>query len=171
MYEVANLLNERPVGKIPTDVHDSSYLAPNDMLLGRATSQIPSGPFDESVSLKGRFKFVQSIVKAVWIKWNRYYFPSLLVRKKWHTEHRNVQVGDIVLIQDSNAIRGVWKLGYVVKFFIDDDGHVRKVEVTYKNRQETKGLKYISKSYMTIERAVLRLVGILPVEENDMSKD
>ena len=165
MYEVANLLNERPIGKIPTDVDDGAYLAPNDLILGRATSRIPSGPFDVQASSKRRYQFIQSIVYAFWIKWNRYYFPSLLIRRKWHTEHRNMQVGDVVIIQDSNAIRGVWKLGRVVKSFLGDDGHVRKVEVVYKNRQETKGVAYHSKPYVTVERSVQRLVVVLPVEE------
>ena len=126
LYEVENLLNERPIGKIPKDVDDGSYLPPNDLLLGRATSRIPSGPFDDNVSLKRRYKFIQSIINAVWVKWNRLYFPTLLIRKKWHTDYRNVQVRDIVLIQDSNSVSGCWKLGRVTKTFEDDHQHVRR---------------------------------------------
>ena len=32
--EVANLMNQRPIGRIPSDLDDGSYLCPNDMLLG-----------------------------------------------------------------------------------------------------------------------------------------
>ena len=39
---------------------------------------------------------------------------------------------DIVLIQDSNQIRGQWKLGKVSEVF-PEDGIVRKVHVAYKN--------------------------------------
>ena len=43
--EVANLVNQRPIGRIPSDPDDGSYLCPNDMLLGRASSTVPQGPF------------------------------------------------------------------------------------------------------------------------------
>ena len=35
---------------------------------------------------------------------------SLIVRQKWHVESRNVQAGDIVLVEDLNALRGDWKI-------------------------------------------------------------
>ena len=63
-------------------------------------------------------------------------FLSLPVRQKWHVDKRNMIVGDIV-IQDSNQIRGKWKLARVSKIFPSDDGRVRRVEIEFKNvRQE-----------------------------------
>ena len=49
---------------------------------------------------------------------------------------RNLKKGDIVLIQDSNQIRGQWKLGKVSEVFPGEDGLVRKVHVTYKNPKQ-----------------------------------
>ena len=46
MYEAANLVNERPIGKTNMDIDDGSYLCPNDLLLGRSTSKIQTRPFD-----------------------------------------------------------------------------------------------------------------------------
>ena len=171
LYEVANLLNERPIGKIPKYVDDGSYLSPNDLLLGRATSRIPSGPFDDNVSLKRRYKFIQSIINDVWVKWNRLYFPTLLIRKKWHTDCSNVQVRDIVLIQDSYSVRGCWKLGRVTKIFEDEHQHVKRAEVVYKNQQDIKvASQDKNKPYVMIERAVRKLIVILPIE-NDVNDD
>ena len=45
LYEAANLMNERPIGRHPTSIDDGTYLSPNDLLLGRSTSRVPSGPF------------------------------------------------------------------------------------------------------------------------------
>ena len=56
----------------------------------------------------------------------------LLIRRKWHTEHQNVKVGSIVLIQDSEKVRGKWKLGKVSKCKFSDCNKVRRVEVQYK---------------------------------------
>jgi hypothetical protein len=39
-YEIANLMNERPIGKVSPDPDDGKYLCPNDLLLGRATARI-----------------------------------------------------------------------------------------------------------------------------------
>jgi len=100
MYETANLVSERPIGKMNLDLSDGVYLCPNDLILGRATSRTASGPFDESKCPKKRHDFIQKIVNAFWIKWNPFYFPSLIIRQKWHVQHRNLKEGDIVLIQD-----------------------------------------------------------------------
>ena len=43
LLKIANLLNQRPIGRIPNDPDDGAYLCPNDMLLGRATPEIPQG--------------------------------------------------------------------------------------------------------------------------------
>jgi len=69
-----------------------------------------------------------------WKKWTRDYFPSLLIQQKWHTAHRNLKVGDVVLIQDSNLIRNQWKLGKVSKTFEGPDGKVHKVHVQYRTQ-------------------------------------
>ena len=44
-----------------------------------------------------------------------------------------MKVGDVVLVQDSNTVRGKWKMARVFKTSMDDDGKVRKVIVEYKN--------------------------------------
>ena len=38
LFEVANLINERPIGRHPRSPEDGSYLCPNDLLLGRSTT-------------------------------------------------------------------------------------------------------------------------------------
>ena len=49
MYEAATLVNERPIGKHPTNPEECNYLCPNDILLGRAISRVPGGPFKGSI--------------------------------------------------------------------------------------------------------------------------
>ena len=157
LFEVANLVNERPIGRKPTVPNDSTYLSPNDLILGRSTSRAPSGPFEENCSHIKRFYFVQQLINSFWKKWIQNYFPSLLVQQKWHVEKRNVKVGDVVIIQDVNSIRGKWKLGGVHKAVVDNDGKVHRVKVEYKNTD--------SKEYIVIERSVQRLIVIVPVHD------
>ena len=47
VYEIANLLNERPIGIKPgNDIGLGSYLCSNDLLLGRNNRHVPKGIFD-----------------------------------------------------------------------------------------------------------------------------
>ena len=154
-FESANLVNERPIGIKQSHLQDFSYLCPNDMLLGRCSSISPSGPFDENSSFRKRFSFVQSLVDSYWNKWVRNYFPSLLVQQKWHHGKRNIEVGDVVIIQDKKAPRGSWKLGKVSNTFKGVDEKVRKIEIQYRNEG--------NRDFMTIQRSVQSVVVILPV--------
>ena len=74
-YEIANLLNERPIGRHPREVDDGAYLCPNDLLLGRISRRAPSGPWNRGSSLTRRYEFIQTLVDAFWRKWTRDHFP------------------------------------------------------------------------------------------------
>ena len=56
-------------------------------------------------------------------------FPTLVPRKKWQVERRNVQVNDVVLVADSNTVRGKWSIGRITEVFPGPDGRVRNVKV------------------------------------------
>ena len=159
LYEVANLLNERPIGRHPTALEDGAYLCPNDLLLGRSTNKISGGPFSSASNRYSRYKFVQKIISAFWVKWTRDFFPSLTIWPKWHTSRRSVKVGDIVLIQDSNQIRGNWKMARVTQANPSlRDGFVRNIELQYKNKGST--------NYTTISRPMQRVIVLVPVDED-----
>ncbi|KAK2552171.1 hypothetical protein P5673_026681 [Acropora cervicornis] len=49
-FKVANLINERPVGRHPRSPKDGSYLCPNYPPLGCSTTRVPSGPYKESIN-------------------------------------------------------------------------------------------------------------------------
>ena len=122
LLEIANLLNQRPIGRIPNDPDDGAYLCPNDMLLGRATSEVPQGTFKDTRNPRKRVEFVQRIVDSCWKRWTRDVFPTLVPRKKCHVENRNT-------VADMNAVRGKWAVGRVTKVYPGADGRVRNVTV------------------------------------------
>lgn len=171
-YESSNLVNERPIGRHPTSPDDGTYLCPNDLLLGRATPWVPSGPFRQASNPKHRYEFVQRIVDAFWKKWIRDFFPSLIVQQKWHTARRNVMVGDVVLMQDANQVRGNSRLGIVSRVDPGDDGRVRRVEVQYKNPKPGEAVeKYKGPGYVTVQRAVNSLIVLVPADSKDEYTD
>ncbi|KAK4290852.1 hypothetical protein Pmani_028375 [Petrolisthes manimaculis] len=164
LFEVANLTNERPIGIKPgTDLELGNYLCPNDLLLGRASVKVPSGAWDNTGNSKHRLEFIQKIVTNFWRRWQRDYFPTLIVRQKWHVSKRNVKVGDIVLLQESNAVIGKWKLAQVVLVIPGHDDKVRNVTLRYKIQKPDK--KYNGEPDMLVNRSVHRLVVLLPIEE------
>ncbi|XP_063615645.1 uncharacterized protein LOC134788746 [Penaeus indicus] len=163
-FEIANLMNERPIGLKPgMDLELGTYLCPNDLLLGRASNHAPCGPWKDSFNTKRRLDYIQNVVNTFWRKWQRDYFPTLIVRQKWHTDKRNLQSGDIVLIQDSNTVKGKWKMGQVVKVEKGRDTKVRDVSIRYKVQKP--GKEYKGQSDTIIRRSVHKLVVLLPVEE------
>ena len=129
LLEVTNLVNQRPIGRIPNDPDDGSYICPNDILLGRASSEIPQGPFKGTNNSRHMVEFVQKIIDSFWKRWNRDVFPSLVPRKKWQVEKRNVRSDDIVVVSDPNALRGKWSIGRVLEVHPGPNGRVRNVEV------------------------------------------
>lgn len=70
---------------------------------------------------------------------------------------------DLVLVQDTNMIRGKWKLAQVTETEPGKDGKVRDVTVQYKNIDP--GAKYVGCTGTLVRRSVHRLVVILPIEE------
>ena len=135
--EVQSLCNERPIGLKPNSQTDPAFLSPNSLLLGRCSDRINSGPFQKKEdydkdpdSDRTRYLLVQSITDQFWRVWTKVYFPTLLRRPKWHYEQRNMRVGDVCLLQDSNAMRGEWRMCKVKEVMPDSDGKVRNVVVT-----------------------------------------
>ena len=100
LLEVSNLLNQRPIGKLSQDPDDGKYLCPNDVLVGRATSAVPQGPFRKTNNPRHQFEFCQRIIDSFWRRWSVEVLPHLVPRKKWNRKSRNVSVNDWVIIAD-----------------------------------------------------------------------
>ena len=82
MYEAAQVVNQRPMGTHLESPEDSTYLSPNDLILGRSSCYAPQGPFFERVNSKYRFDYIQGVVGRFWKKWTWEVFPSLVIRPK-----------------------------------------------------------------------------------------
>ena len=116
VLEVANLVNQRPIGGIPNNPDDGINIYSNDAFLRRASSEIPQGPFKGTNNPRHRVEFVQKIIDSFWKRWNRDVFPSLVPRKKWQVEKRNVRPVDTVVVSDPSAFRGKWSIARAWKY-------------------------------------------------------
>ena len=154
-------MNERPIGVKNKNIDDGNFLCPNNLILGRASIRVPSGPFTNNPSFRKRNLFIQKLADAFWKVWLRDYFPCLMIRQKWHIKKRQVCVGDVVIVKDANAIRGDWQIGQVEKVYCGNDQICRKVDVRYKVP--------INKKCSIMRRAVQSIVVLLPTEEDTCS--
>ena len=64
-----------------------------------------------------------------WHRWLREWIPTLSARKKWHREHCDVQVGEIVAVISPDTTRGNWPLGRILEVYPGTDGRVRVAKV------------------------------------------
>ena len=103
---VANIINSRPTGVRVMTEEVYHPITPNNLLLGRAagpTKEPEEDPEDYreggNVDANRILTAQEELCEKWWAKWSEIAFHLLAPRKKWSQEHRNVQVGDIVLLR------------------------------------------------------------------------
>ena len=163
-FEVANIINSRPIGVVSgSDHNDPHPLTPNDLLLGRSSNAVPQGPFDSGKSITKRFRFIQQLIDEWWDAWYRTVLPTLVPAYKWLQRHRCVQVGDVCLIRYGKDKRATYRLGRVSEVKKGVDNLVRKVTLKYKLPG--------AQSFKTVDRPIQGIAVIVPVEEQHNTED
>ena len=131
--EVENILNNRPLTKLPGSPEDLEPLTPNHLLLFRSGEVSLPGIFGEKDTyVRRRWRHIQYVTNLFWKRWVPEYLTSLQERQKWLSPSKNVNVGDIVLVVDNNH-RNSWALGKVLKVYMDKHNLVRVVTVKTKS--------------------------------------
>ena len=140
-YEVANLMNERPMGTMVAPDSEVNILTPNCLLLGRASARNPGGWLPGVGNMNARLQLVSAVADAFWKEWRKLYAPTLIRQSKWHKAYRNFKVDDVVLVSDNNELRGEYRIARVVSVNPGIDGQVRKVQVAYKNYKSNESIR------------------------------
>ena len=76
---------------------------------------------------------MQYVAEQFWKRWLREYLPTLIRRTKWLKEDKNVEIGDLVMLQEDNVKRGSWPLGRIENIYPVSDGVVQIVDVRTKS--------------------------------------
>ena len=85
--------------------------------------------------------------------------------KKWHASSQNLQVGDIVVVADSDSYKGDYHLGRIVEVHPGEDKRVRRVSLAYKNyKVGEKTYEYKGCKDTVVSRSVHRLALLVPME-------
>ena len=166
LFEVANICNKRPLG-LSRPCEDGIYntITPNQLLLGRSHNILPDDTgIADSLLVQARYRLVHHVTKVFWEKWSTEVSPSLVIRQKWHTKDRNLQIGDLVMICESSKVKAKYKMGVVDSVAMNRSGAVRAATIRYSNVEKNpRGDDVVST--VCVSRAVQRLVLVMPVEE------
>ena len=108
LFEVAHLLNSRPLYYASSDPNDSRPLTPNDFLNRPPNPDVPVGDYSKALP-KEHYRYAQRALNLFWDMWKGPYLQSLITRKKWQKPQRNFEVGDVVMEHNPQLPRGQWR--------------------------------------------------------------
>lgn len=123
-------MNSRPLAvEGLNDPHEPLAITPNHLLTQKTNVILaPPGQFSSSdLHTKKQWRQVQFLANQFWDRWRKEYLSQLQKRQKWTTTKQNLQVGDVVLLEDSNHVRGEWRMARVTGTHPGKDGLVRHV--------------------------------------------
>ncbi|MCG8078292.1 MAG: hypothetical protein JAY75_18885, partial [Candidatus Thiodiazotropha taylori] len=124
------LVNSRPLTYQSANPADDVPLTPNHFLHGQIGGQFaPDSCDDTDFNPRKRWRRIQELVSHFWSRWLQEWVPTLNTRRKWYRIHRDVRVGDVMLVVSPDTPRGKWPLGRVLEVYSGKDGHVRVVKI------------------------------------------
>ena len=88
LFEVAGLLNSRPLTYASSDPDDFRPLTPNDFLNCPVSPYSPSGYYSDPLP-KELYRYLQRSTNHLWDFWKTSYLQSIVGRQKWKLERRN----------------------------------------------------------------------------------
>jgi len=111
--EVESMVNSRPLTPTSDDPRNLEALTPNHLLLLRPGLPCPVNEFTAKDAYRRRWTHVQYLADRFSSRWISEYLPTLQLHQKWLEAHRNLRVGDVVIIADENTPKRSWPLGRV----------------------------------------------------------
>jgi hypothetical protein len=86
--EVKSILNSRHLTFLSDDPKDLRPLTPNHLLLGRASADIPHGPYEDTKNSRKRFQYAQTcsceqFLEKIYRRTRTFLIPKLIERSKW----------------------------------------------------------------------------------------
>ena len=130
LSQIESCLNSRPLTPLLDNEDGIEALTPGHFLIGKPIEAIPDPAFSyRSLSLLRRWHLCQALTRHFWQRWSTEYISSLRRYTKWHHPTRNLQVGDVVVLQEDNLIPSKWSLAKITQVHAGKDGLVRVVTI------------------------------------------
>lgn len=163
LCQVEAILNSRPLYAPSDEPSDAPVITPGHFLIGEEFVAPPpiNAPPKSNFSLQRVRDEQQKMIKSFWASWSADYLTSLIPRKKWKKVEKNVEIGQVVLINDNNLPVTQWLIGRILEILPSKDELVRSVIVEVANKND--GSANYTKKTSKLTRAVQKLC-VLPTE-------
>ena len=104
LVDIESVLNSRPLVPLDSSPEDGTeVLTPGHFLVGKALKSIPTEvPLNKETRLLRRWNLCQRLSDDFWKRWVQEYILHLQRMNKWSYPQREVRVGDIVLLKDTD---------------------------------------------------------------------
>ncbi|XP_011690980.1 PREDICTED: uncharacterized protein LOC105451945 [Wasmannia auropunctata] len=150
LIQVEACLNSRPLYALSSDPSDLEPLTPGHFLTEGPLTALPDTNVQEiNIHRLNRWQLVQRVFQNFWKRWAAEYVSSLQGRSKWQKPQRNLQVGDLVLLQEAHSPPYQWKLGRVLELHYGQDKLVRAVSVKTANSVTKRAITKVCKLSVT----------------------
>ena len=137
LTEIEGIINSRPLTFLSNDANDLSPLTPNDIIGSNSGICLPmSSNYDnrkidcERKDLIKIWKTREKFKMKFWNRWHSDYLHQLRsINLSKGGKSKYLKIGDVVIIEDANQPRLLWKLGIVEESFMGRDGRVRSCQL------------------------------------------
>ena len=139
VIEIEAVINCRPLCYLYSDdieeVLTPSHLLTGRRLLSRAILPTDDVPNETVESLSNRAKYLHTLIVHYENRWKKEYLTELreFQKNKDRLPARQVEIGDVVLIEEEGLPRCRWRLGKVHELLRSRDGFVRGVKLRVHN--------------------------------------
>ena len=136
LCEAECIVNSRPLTyETLGDAQSPLPISPMNLLTLKSQIVLPPpGTFeDSSLYCRRRWRRVQYLSNQFWLRWKSEYLHTLQNRTKWQNRKPNFNIGDVVLVKETNSLRNDWGMAIVTYVKRSEDGLVRSVTVKSKD--------------------------------------
>ena len=117
MTEVEAILSSHPLTVELLNDNDGSSINP---MKSKVVMPNPGEFVQADIYCCKRWCRVQHIAEEFWSRWRKEFLVTL--QKKWATNKRNFQVGDVVILKDDSQHRNHWPMALNTKTHQDRNG-------------------------------------------------
>lgn len=144
LYKVEAILNSRPLTPMTDDPNDLQVLTPGHFLIGRSMIAKPErNLIDFDISRLNRWDGLQHVQQSFWKLWYHDYLHTLQTRPQHFREKFPFNVGDMVLLKDSNLPPMKWLMGRITQLLPGKDKVVRNVKVITRQGSKDRHVRYL----------------------------
>ena len=147
LARVASIVNDRPIGVCSMTKEEIVPLTVNQLLLGRSTSALREAYTETAQdNYMAANDYQEELLSQWWNRWKIIGLPQLIPYQRFKDakRHKNLQEGDVCLLQYDGKFKHTYRLCIILKSFPSEGNIVRTVKVGFRPKTQCKAGPYKS---------------------------